>query len=110
MAADDSEVQHLNMSLFSLTPTFTQGLVLGQLSIFLLLALIVRYLFLDSAKNDPVHTPAPLPARISLREAEKEKAVVENDFRMGDAESAEWFNLLLQMVCISLMRFSRLLS
>lgn len=83
------------MSLFSLTPTFTQGLVLGQLSIFLLLALIVRHLFLDSAKGPPVHTPAPLPVRVPSREVEK---AVENDWRMGDAESAEWFNLLLQMV------------
>ena len=36
--------------LFSLTPTFTQGLVLGQLSILVLLMLILKYLFLDSTK------------------------------------------------------------
>lgn len=41
------------MTLFSLTPTFTQGLVLGQLSILLLLASILRYLFFDTHPTLP---------------------------------------------------------
>lgn len=86
------------MSLFSMTPTFTQGLVVGQLSILLLLGVIIRHLFLDSAKNQPVHTPAPLPVRTALHETEKDKIVAEGDWRTGDAETAEWFNLLLQLV------------
>ncbi|KAG8747259.1 ERMES complex subunit mmm1 [Ceratobasidium sp. 414] len=87
-----------NMALFSMTPTFTQGLVLGQLSIFLLLVVIIRYLFLDSAKSPPVHTPAPLPpARTPVHGVEKEN-LAESDWKTGDAETAEWFNLVLQMV------------
>ncbi|KAG8741579.1 ERMES complex subunit mmm1 [Ceratobasidium sp. 428] len=87
-----------DMTLFSMTPTFTQGLVLGQLSIFLLLVVIIRYLFLDSAASPPVHTPAPLPhARPSAHDV-KEKLLAESDWKTGDAETAEWFNLLLQMV------------
>ncbi|KAG9102060.1 ERMES complex subunit mmm1 [Ceratobasidium sp. 370] len=68
------------MTLFSMTPTFTQGLLL------------------DSAKSPPVHTPAPLPpVRLLAHDVEKEK-LEESDWKTGDAETAEWFNLLLQMV------------
>ncbi|CAE6476479.1 unnamed protein product [Rhizoctonia solani] len=86
------------MSLFSMTPTFTQGLVVGQLSILLLLVIIVRHLFLDSAKTQPVHTPAPLPVRPPPQDSEKAKTDAEGDWRTGDAETAEWFNLLLNLV------------
>jgi maintenance of morphology protein 1 len=85
------------MSLFSMTPTFTQGLVVGQLSILLLLGVIIRHLFLDSGKTQPVHTPAPLPVRPQSQESEKAK-IDEGDWRTGDAETAEWFNLLLNLV------------
>ncbi|CAE6504104.1 unnamed protein product [Rhizoctonia solani] len=85
------------MSLFSMTPTFTQGLVVGQLSILLLLVVIVQHLFLDSAKTQPVHTPAPLPVRPPPQESEKAKIDAEGDWRTGDAETAEWFNLLLNL-------------
>ncbi|KAG9128464.1 ERMES complex subunit mmm1 [Ceratobasidium sp. 392] len=84
-----------NMTLFSMTPTFTQGLVIGQLSIFLLLVVIIRYLFLDSAARPPIHTPAPLP---HVRPPVQEKLLAESDWKTGDAETAEWFNLLIQMV------------
>ncbi|KAH7344662.1 hypothetical protein B0J17DRAFT_712316 [Rhizoctonia solani] len=85
------------MSLFSMTPTFTQGLVVGQLSILLLLGVIIRHLFLDSAKTQPVHTPAPLPVRPPPQESEKVKIEAEGDWRTGDAETAEWFNLLINL-------------
>ncbi|EUC65294.1 maintenance of morphology protein [Rhizoctonia solani AG-3 Rhs1AP] len=91
------------MSLFSLTPTFTQGLVVGQLSILLLLVVIIRHLFLDSAKTQPVHTPAPLPVRPPPQESEKAKAESEGEWRTGDAETAEWFNLLLNL-CVQTYR------
>ncbi|CAE6469400.1 unnamed protein product [Rhizoctonia solani] len=90
------------MSLFSLTPTFTQGLVVGQLSILLLLGVIIRHLFLDSGKTQPVHTPAPLPVRPPPQESEKAK-IEEGDWRTGDAETAEWFNLLLNL-CVQTYR------
>ncbi|KAJ1311112.1 hypothetical protein OPQ81_009613 [Rhizoctonia solani] len=85
------------MSLFSMTPTFTQGLVVGQLSILLLLVIIIRHLFLDSAKTQPVHTPAPLPVRPPPQESEKTKIDAEGEWRTGDAETAEWFNLLINL-------------
>ncbi|KAG8733437.1 ERMES complex subunit mmm1 [Ceratobasidium sp. 423] len=91
------------MSLLSMTPTFTQGLVVGQLSILLLIVIIVRHLFLDSAKTQPVHTPAPLPVRPPLQESEKAKIDAEGDWRTGDAETAEWFNLLLNL-CVQTYR------
>ncbi|CAE6521656.1 unnamed protein product [Rhizoctonia solani] len=91
------------MSLFSMTPTFTQGLVVGQLSILLLLVVIVKHLFLDSAKTQPVHTPAPLPVRQPLKESEKAKINAQRVWRDGDAETAEWFNLLLNL-CVQTYR------
>ncbi|KAB5593610.1 Maintenance of mitochondrial morphology protein 1 [Ceratobasidium theobromae] len=53
---------------------------------------------MDSTKTQPIHTPAPLPVRPPLREAEKPKVESEGEWRTGDAETAEWFNLLLQLV------------
>ncbi|KAH8120297.1 hypothetical protein DFH11DRAFT_1559364 [Phellopilus nigrolimitatus] len=89
--------------IFSLTPTFTQGLVFGQLSILVLLVLILKYLFLDSG---PPQLASPLA--YSTASFEKERAsvsrpnfpVCETEFRneKDGAESADWFNLILRQV------------
>lgn len=107
------------MTLFSLTPTFTQGLVLGQLSILLLLAFILRYLFFDthpllsvtSSDEDDAEEAedahlAPPPIRLptrpstSLKDDLKGSFSEDFDFDPSTQESLEWFNLLLDGVCL----------
>lgn len=99
-----------NNYIFTLQPTFTQGLVFGQVSILCLLAVILKYLFIESSES-PIESSTYHPRldNESLRshllpthdtdddelEEEKEK----------EAESAEWFNMLLQQVC-TLMSWS----
>lgn len=87
---------------FSLTPTFTQGLILGQLSILLLLAIILKYLFLDTQPAPPYE---PLP--YAVKPSDGERAALRNHAVPSEdepgpkdftTESAEWFNLLLQQV------------
>ncbi|KXN89878.1 Maintenance of mitochondrial morphology protein 1 [Leucoagaricus sp. SymC.cos] len=88
-----------NNYLFTFQPTFTQGLVLGQLSILILVGLVLRYLFLDSTQypfetssyhprvdNDVLVRKRKLDAAL-----EEEKPTVDQG---GSAESAEWLNLL----------------
>ena len=78
--------------IFTLQPTFTQGLVLGQLSVFFLLALILKYLFW--------HT-GPDPQLIALppksRQSRTDPTAVEPTHEVQD-ESLEWFNGLLLRV------------
>ena len=99
--------------IFSLSPTFTQGLVLGQLSILFLLALILKYLFLqvdcqpsqfyDSAYSIPdVH---PSRRESSTTKDASDMKINLNDHRALEMESAEWFNMLLRQVrLISVLR------
>jgi len=88
--------------LFSFTPTFTQGLVLGQLSILLLLAIILKYLFLDSGPPPPyIPLPYSTPSfdRDSVPSRTKHAANAKGAARDRDeSESAEWFNLVLRQV------------
>lgn len=86
---------------FSMQPTFTQGLILGQLSILILLALILKYLFLDSSSAPPLETSSYQPR------VEKDPSIPHTRYPSRDAasdpqergaESAEWFNLLLHHV------------
>jgi maintenance of morphology protein 1 len=85
---------------FSFEPTFTQGLIVGQLSIVILLVLVLRHLFFDSRAGRRLETPTYHP-RLAEEEEEKPlKAAAASD--AGDAlrgaESAVWFNLLLRSV------------
>jgi hypothetical protein len=73
-----------------LQPTFTQGLVLGQISVLLLLGLILKYLFLDTSQ--------PPAARAEIRE-ENGNALT-TDEKQRSSESTEWFNTVVQKVCI----------
>ena len=90
-----------NNYLFTFQPTFTQGLVLGQLSILVLVGLILRYLFLDSTQF-PFETASyhprienGFPVRKNMQDAAhvEENALADQDKR---SESAEWFNTLLR--------------
>ncbi|KAF8898572.1 maintenance of mitochondrial morphology protein 1 [Infundibulicybe gibba] len=81
--------------IFSLQPTFTQGLVLGQLSILAVLVLILKYLFLDSTQY-PFETSTYHPQVGSDHSLHQRQAMSHVD--EGDVESAEWFNGLLRQV------------
>lgn len=88
-------------------PTFTQGLVLGQLSIFFLLALILKYLFIDNslphatATGAAYHPGIDTEANRALHQQREQSEL--RDGQKG-AESAEWFNMLLQQVRARLVR------
>ncbi|KAF8922391.1 maintenance of mitochondrial morphology protein 1 [Mucidula mucida] len=85
---------------FSLQPTFTQGLILGQLSIMFLLALILQYLFLDSTES-PFETSSYHPrVNSDIRRKGQQNPPVERkrDSLDESGESADWFNALLQQV------------
>lgn len=80
--------------IFALQPTFTQGFILGQFSILALLAVVLKYLFLDTESTQKVGERDPLvsqPTRPSTR-------TEENDVHV-DPESTEWLNALLHRVC-----------
>lgn len=85
--------------LFSLQPTFTQGLVLGQLSILVLLGLILKYLFLDSTQH-PFETSSYHP-RVDNKASLTRNAELSRDqanTSLEGTEPAEWFNTLLRQV------------
>lgn len=86
-----------NNYVFSLQPTFTQGLILGQLSVMALLVLILKYLFLDSTER-PFETSSYHPRVDSERLLRKQNLSSHSVAKNIDekAESAEWFNMLLQ--------------
>ncbi|KAI9512912.1 maintenance of mitochondrial morphology protein 1 [Russula earlei] len=85
--------------IFSFQPTFTQGFLLGQFSILALLAVVLKYLFLDtdsersSTKVAERASPMSQPSRPSTY-------INENSVDI-DSESTEWLNdLLLQVTDI----------
>jgi maintenance of mitochondrial morphology protein 1 len=84
--------------ILTLQPTFTQGLILGQLSVLVLLGLILRYLFLDASQ---------FPTSSYRLTVEKDTPLLPQDIlndpiTRGKAdwspESTEWFNVLLRHV------------
>ncbi|KAK1223812.1 ERMES complex subunit mmm1 [Marasmius sp. AFHP31] len=89
-----------NNYVFSLQPTFTQGFIIGQLSILILLYFILRYLFLDSTKY-PFETSSyhPKVASDSLARSQHISLQTESSTdEKAESESAEWFALLLHQV------------
>ncbi|GLB36305.1 putative component of the ERMES MDM complex, which serves as a molecular tether to connect the endoplasmic reticulum and mitochondria [Lyophyllum shimeji] len=86
--------------IFSLEPTFTQGLVLGQLSVIVLLGLILKYIFLESTHNpfDTSGYQTRADNNFTLRAQKPEVQEAVNERQEGDQESAEWFNTLLRQV------------
>ncbi|KAG1773166.1 maintenance of mitochondrial morphology protein 1 [Suillus occidentalis] len=86
-----------NNYIFSLTPTFTQGLVLGQLSILVLLTLVLKYLFFIPPEGETETVPFhPL----SKSGASWHQDVEENNDTDSapENESAHWFNILARQV------------
>ncbi|KAJ8518828.1 hypothetical protein ONZ45_g4173 [Pleurotus djamor] len=87
---------------FSLQPTFTQGLIFGQLSILVLLILILKYLFLDSSQypfESSTYHPRVDGNNISLRNRSTASHAKEEDVAPGGTtESSEWLNMLLQQI------------
>lgn len=92
-----------NNYLLSLQPTFTQGLILGQLSILILLGLILKYLFLDSTQY-PFETSSYHPRVDSdlLLRNKKTAPGLSWESESPSEESAEWLNVLLHHVCLYL--------
>jgi maintenance of morphology protein 1 len=82
--------------IFSLTPTFTQGLVLGQFSILCLVVLILKYLFLDSTQY-PFETSSYHP-RVNSTLSPKDSEFDAEEPLVDGAETAEWFHALLQQL------------
>ena len=101
--------------IFTLTPTFTQGLVLGQVSILLLVYFILKYLFFDSKSGQLLEEPheedvPPFRPNFSAEKFIataflKTKVKKQDEERDGDSvESAEWLNVLLKQVSSSVPR------
>ncbi|KAF9480073.1 hypothetical protein BDN70DRAFT_833503 [Pholiota conissans] len=79
-------------------PTFTQGLIIGQLSILILLGTILKYLFLESSQYPTAsyHQQVDNDAFVRQRNFQARHSLSEYD---PDAcESTEWFNVLLKQV------------
>lgn len=86
-----------NNYIFSITPTFTQGLVLGQLSILVLLAFVLKFLFFvppDEESETQVGHPRTIPDHPSSNRTPKP----EKEECNAGPESADWFNLLARQV------------
>ena len=93
--------------LLTLQPTFTQGLILGQVSILVLLFFILKYLFFVSGKEDPQTTLSYQPRLVYSGEADTiegqnpltpDSAIERNG--VESVESADWMNIVLQQVSI----------
>ena len=87
-------------TIFTFQPTFTQGLILGQLSILALLFFVLKYLFFDSAQY-PFETVSyqPLEAhRAPTLNGHADPYLKKADSIDDDAESTEWLNALVQQV------------
>lgn len=76
--------------LLSLQPTFTQGLIIGQLSILVLLALVLKYLFFVSDPSTAQH----LPITTSIPSSPSNQEFI----REGGNESTEWLNIIIKEV------------
>ncbi|KAJ8084193.1 ERMES complex subunit mmm1 [Marasmius tenuissimus] len=89
-----------NNYVFSLQPTFTQGFIIGQLSILILLYFILKYLFLDSTKY-PFETSSYHPKVTSDSSNRNQHISLQSESstdEKAESESAEWFALLLHQV------------
>ncbi|KAK2461795.1 hypothetical protein APHAL10511_006258 [Amanita phalloides] len=85
---------------FSLQPTFTQGLIIGQLSILVLVGLILKYLFLDSTQQ-PFERSSYHPRvdnDLSLQSQKISSPSLKSEVQDDAAESTEWLNVLLRQL------------
>jgi len=81
-------------------PTFTQGLIIGQLSILILLGMILKYLFLESSQYSIETTSYHqlVDNDTLLRERELKVPNTNQAQDSNDFESTKWFNTLLSQV------------
>ncbi|CAL1696046.1 unnamed protein product [Somion occarium] len=96
-----------NAYIFTLQPTFTQGLLLGQLSILFLLVLILKYLFFDTDLNQP-YKPVSYQPRIATTERDSNDEIdrtIPIKLSPDDMEglsagsgTVEWLNIVLQQI------------
>ena len=95
-----------NAYVFSLQPTFTQGLILGQFSILFLLVLILKYLFFDTVADHAYRASSYQP-KVDRDEdedaaifAERLAAGLDKGGKAegGGLESADWLNGVLRQV------------
>ena len=95
--------------IFTFTPTFTQGLIIGQVSILLLVYFILKYLFFDpkssqllgesSEEDAPFFRPNFPAEKFIPTPFLQAKGKERDEGRDGDSvESAEWLNTLLKQV------------
>ena len=92
--------------IFTLQPTFTQGLVLGQFSILCLLVVILKYLFFDPATAQPYKATSYQPRLVREEDDSDPQSGVKADVEatQGKAEgveSAGWLNILLHHVRVT---------
>ncbi|KAI0344627.1 maintenance of mitochondrial morphology protein 1 [Trametopsis cervina] len=98
-----------NAYVFTLQPTFTQGLIIGQFSILFLLVVILKYLFLDPVSDQPYKSSSYQPRivrdesdeTVSLDGLDKLPAsmsVGPDGEASNGVESADWINILLHQV------------
>ena len=93
--------------IFALQPTFTQGLILGQVSILCLLVVILKYLFFDPVTAQPYKATSYQPRIVREEEEVADVAIevaakgeTENGKQVDGVESADWLNVLLHHVRI----------
>ncbi|KZS92943.1 hypothetical protein SISNIDRAFT_454891 [Sistotremastrum niveocremeum HHB9708] len=91
--------------IFTLQPTFTQGLILGQLSVILLLAVVLKYLFLNSeprvvGDHASIHPGTGKPARSGKSSTQDPNASVSSGdhLSLSEPETLQWFNEILRQV------------
>lgn len=97
-----------NAHVFTLQPTFTQGLILGQFSILVILFFAFKYLFFVSGKDDLQKTLQYQPrlihnGDIAMEDESQAGYTPESGIERNDgqtAESAVWLNLVLQQACM----------
>lgn len=98
-----------NAYVFTLQPTFTQGLIIGQFSILFLLVVILKYLFLDPVSDQPYKSSSYQPRivrdesdeTVSLDGLDKlptSMSVGPDGEASNGVESADWINILLHQV------------
>jgi len=86
--------------IFSLQPTFTQGLILGQLSVFFLLTLILKYLFWHTGPEPHLISLPPNLSQQRRKFGKKDDTSLDSDSIPEEDrdESMEWLNSLLHRV------------
>ncbi|KAI0079606.1 maintenance of mitochondrial morphology protein 1 [Panus rudis PR-1116 ss-1] len=89
--------------IFTLQPTFTQGLILGQFSILCLLILVLKYLFFDSVSGEShafsSYQPRAVPSADDMSgKFESDGRHVSHVGEADDLDGTDWLNIVLQEV------------